>query len=73
MRNTENRLIYSVPFRRVFETGTRHYRVEFAKLALPGGRTGIVTGFKDVDEEVRKEQQIQQAFRDAIDAANASN
>ena len=39
VRNTENRLIYSVPFRRVFETGTRHYRVEFAKLALPGGRT----------------------------------
>ncbi|MBR6220667.1 MAG: response regulator [Clostridia bacterium] len=73
VRNTENRLIYSVPFRRVFETGTRHYRVEFAKLALPGGRTGIVTGFKDVDEEVRKEQQIQQALRDAIDAANASN
>ena len=73
VRNTENRLIYSVPFRRVFETGTRHYRVEFAKLALPGGKTGIVTGFKDVDEEVRKEQQIQQVLRDAIDAANASN
>ncbi len=73
VRNTENRLIYSVPFRRVFETGARHYRVEFAKLALPGGKTGIVTGFKDVDEEVRKEQQIQQVLRDAIDAANASN
>ena len=72
-RSTENRLIYSVPFRRVFETGIRYYRVEFAKLDLPGGQTGIVTGFKDVDEEVRKEQQIQQALREAIDAANASN
>ena len=52
--NTENSLIYSVPFRRVFEDGVRHYRIEFAKLDLPGGKTGIVAGFKNVDEEVRK-------------------
>lgn len=73
VRNTEDKLIYSVPFRRVFETGIRYYRVEFAKLDLPGGKTGIVTGFKDVDEEVRKDQQIQQALREAVDAADASN
>ena len=73
VRNTENRLIYSVPFRRVFESGIRYYRVEFAKLDLPGGKIGIVTGFKDVDEEVRKDQQIQQALREAIEAANASS
>ena len=71
--NTEDRLIYSVPFRRVFETGIRYYRLEFARLNLEHGETGIVAGFKDVDDEVRKEQQIQQALRDAIDAANASN
>ena len=65
--------IYSVPFRRVFEDGVRHYRVEFARLDLPGGHSGIVVGFKDVEEEVRKEQQIQQALRDAVEAANASN
>ena len=73
VENTNNKLIYSVPFRRVFETGPRHYRLEFAKLDLPGGKTGIVGGFKDVDDEVRKEQQIQQALRDAVDAANASS
>ena len=73
IRNTENRIIYSVPFRRVFETGVRYYRVEFAKLNLPGGKTGIVTGFKNVDEEVRKDQQIQQALREAIETANASS
>ena len=72
-KNTENRPIYSVPFRRVFENGFRYYRLEFARLDLGGGDTGIVAGFKDVDEEVRKEQQIQQALREAIDAANASN
>ncbi|MBR0410756.1 MAG: response regulator [Eubacterium sp.] len=73
IKNTENTLIYSVPFRRVFEHGIRYYRLEFARLDLPDGKTGIVAGFKDVDDEVRKEQQIQQALREAIDAANASN
>ena len=53
IRNTEGRLIYSVPFRRVFEDGIRHYRVEFARMDIGKGETNIVTGFKDVDEEVR--------------------
>ncbi len=73
LKNTKDKLIYSVQFRRVFENGTRYYRVEFARLDLPGGKTGIVTGFKDVDDEVRKEQHIQEALREAMNAANASN
>lgn len=72
-KNTENKLIYSVQFRRVFESGIRYYRLEFAKLDLGDGIIRIVSGFKDVDDEVRKEQQIQQALREAIDAANASS
>ena len=52
-KNTENRLVYSVPFRRVFDDGIRHYRVEFVKLELPGGKTGIVAGFKNVNEDFR--------------------
>ncbi len=47
-KNTENQLIYSVPFQRVFKDGIRNYRVEFVKLDLPGGKTGIVAGFKNV-------------------------
>lgn len=56
VRNTENKLIYSVPFRRVFDDGIRSYRVEFVRLDLPGGKTGIVGGFKNVDEEKQKNQ-----------------
>ena len=52
VRNTENMQIYSVHFRRVFDDGVRNYRVEFAKLDLPGEKTGIVCGFKNVDKEV---------------------
>lgn len=64
VKNTENKLIYSVPFRRVFENGVRHYRVEFSRLDMPDGKTGIVTGFKDVDDEVRKKLQIQQSLNE---------
>ena len=53
-RNTENRMVYSVPFRRVFDDGVRHYRVEFVRIELPGGKTGIVTGFKNVEEDLRR-------------------
>ena len=71
--NTADRPIYSVPFRRVFESGVRYYRLEFARLKLESGETRVVAGFKDVDEEARKERQINQALREAVDAANASN
>ena len=73
IENTDNKLIYSVGFKRVFEDAVRYYCVEFAGIELLGGKTGIVLGFKDVDEEVRKEMDIRQALTDAIDAANASN
>ena len=51
IRNTKNRLIYSVPFRRVFEDGIRHYWVEFTRMELDNGEINIVTGFRDVTDE----------------------
>ena len=62
VKNIENRLSYSVPFRRVFDDGIRYYRVVFAKLDLPGGKTGIVCGFKNVDEEARRDREIQHSL-----------
>ena len=62
IRNTENKLMYSVPFRRVFDDGIRYYRVELTRLDLPDGKTCIVGGFKNVDDDVRKDQQIQESL-----------
>jgi len=73
VKNTEDKLVYSVPFRRVFETGIRYYRIEFVKLELGNGEINIVGGFKDGCGEVRKEQQTQKVLRDAIETANASS
>jgi PAS domain S-box-containing protein len=55
IRNTENKMTYSVPFRRVFDNGIRYYRLEFSKLHLDNENINFVVGFKDVDDEVRKD------------------
>ena len=32
---------------------------------MPGGRTGVIMGFKDVDEDVRHRMAMKQALEDA--------
>ncbi len=45
---------YNVNYLRLMEDGSeRYFRIEFAKVNMPGGKMGIVCGFKDVDDEVR--------------------
>ena len=58
IRNTEGKPVYSVPFRRRFEDGIRFYRVEFARMDTGSGNINIVVGFKNVDDEVRKEHDL---------------
>ena len=62
-RYTKERLFYSVLFRRVFETGPRYYRIEFTRMELKNGETNIVAGFRDVDDEVRREQGVQHSLK----------
>ncbi|MBO6164219.1 MAG: response regulator [Lachnospiraceae bacterium] len=64
---------FSVSFIRTLESGQRYYRVDFGKVHMPGGRIGVTMGFKDVDDEVRKDQELQRTLRDAMEAANASS
>ena len=71
--NTSSKKVFGVVFKRVVGDMECYYRIEFTQVQLPNGKTGIVAGFKDVDEDVRKEQEIQQVLRDAIDTANATS
>ena len=48
-KNTREKLLYSVLFRRVFDTGIRYYRLEFTRMYLDNGESNIVVGFRDVD------------------------
>ena len=61
----ESRDRFSVNFIRSLPSGPRHYRIDFGKIHMPGGRTGVMMGFKDVDEEVRQGRAYQKALEDA--------
>ena len=65
LKQFETRDRFTVNFIRVLESGPRHYRVNLSKVFMPGGRMGVVMGFKDVDEEVRHDRAIQKALEDA--------
>ena len=49
---------FSVLFLRELESGSRYYRIDFGKVNMPGGRTGVTMGFIDVDEEIRRDHAI---------------
>ena len=65
LKQFETRSHFSVSFVRKLESGPRHYMVDLVRVFMPGGRTGVMMGFKDVDEDVRHRQAMQQALDDA--------
>ena len=73
LKQFQERDQFSVTFIRDLESGPRYYRIDFGKVAMPGGKTGVMMAFKDVDDEVRKDQEMQQGLRDAMEAADASS
>ncbi|MBO5573944.1 MAG: response regulator [Clostridium sp.] len=57
---------YTVNYQRLMPDGTeRYFRIEFARVKMPGGAFGVVCGFKDVDDDVRQGQAVQKALQDA--------
>ena len=71
LKQFETRNHFTVSFVRMLESGPRHYLVDIIKVSMPGGRTGAIMGFKDVDEDVRHRQAMQQALEDAQRATEA--
>ena len=67
LANTASKKQFAVTYRRITEKGARYYRVEFIRLSMPDGRTGIIYGFKDVDYDVRNEQILRERLREALD------
>ncbi len=61
--NVKEKNRYNVTYLRRMEDGSnRYFRIEFARMDMPGGRMGVVCGFKDVDEEIREEEAIRKAL-----------
>ena len=65
LKQFETRNQFSVSFLRDLEGGPRHYLVDIVKVRMPGGRTGVMMGFRDVDEDIRRMQALQQELEDA--------
>ena len=62
LKQFQTRNQFSINFVRLLESGPKHYRIDFGKVHMPGGKTGVVMGFKDVDEEVRQGRAMQKAL-----------
>jgi len=57
---------FNVTYLRSMKDGSeRYFRIEFTKFEMPNGKTGIVCGFKDVDEEIRENQRIRRDLQEA--------
>lgn len=54
---------FSVSFLRALESGPRYYRIDFGKVNMPEGKTGVTMGFLDVDDEVRQKQAYRQVLQ----------
>ncbi len=65
LKQFESRNSFTVSFVRTLENGPRHYQVDLIRVFMPGGRTGVIMGFKDVDEDVRHRKAMQQALENA--------
>ncbi|MBQ1491915.1 MAG: PAS domain-containing protein, partial [Blautia sp.] len=54
---------FNITYLRMMTDGSeRYFRIEFAKVNMPGGKMGVVCGFKDVDEDVRESQAVEKAL-----------
>ena len=60
LKQFETKDRFSVYFIRALETGPRYYRIDFGKVRMPGGKTGVTMGFIDVDDEVRRERAMRE-------------
>ena len=64
-RRLRKRPHFSLNYLRLMADGSeRYFRIEFSKMDMPGGKMGVVCGFKDVDQEVREAQRAEKALRD---------
>ena len=66
LKQFETKDRFSVSFLRALAAGPRHYRIDFGKVFMPGGRIGAMMGFKDVDDEVRHAQAMQRELEEKL-------
>ena len=60
VRRLQDKVHFDINYLRTMPDGSeRYFRIEFARINMPGGRMGVVCGFRDVDDDVREGQRVQ--------------
>ncbi len=67
LKQFETQDSFSLTFLRALESGPRHYRIDFGRVKMPGGRIGVTMGFRDVDAEIREEKTTQKALEERLE------
>ncbi|MBR4580707.1 MAG: response regulator [Lachnospiraceae bacterium] len=62
MSHLETNSQYNITYLRNMKDGSQQYfKIDVAKVNLPNGKPGIIMGFKNVDEEIHKQREIEEA------------
>ena len=73
LKQFETRDSFSVMFRRALKSGPRYYRIDFGRVYMPGGRTGVTMGFIDIDVQVQEQMAAHKTLTDALALAEEAN
>ncbi|MBR4748824.1 MAG: response regulator [Abditibacteriota bacterium] len=66
LKQFEEKDSLSVTFLRTFPEGKRYYRIDMGKVSMPNGHTGVIMGFMDVDDEIRKDREYRAALEEKL-------
>ncbi len=59
---------YNMNYLRRMPDGTeKYFRIELARMNMPNGKLGVVCGFKDVDRDVRRGQELQRRQKQELE------
>ncbi len=67
LKSTASKPQFDITFRRLTDGQCLYYRAEFIRVRLPNGKDGFIYGFKNVDPEVRRQQQIHDRLQKVTD------
>ena len=66
VKRLNTRSQFNITYQRLMKDGSkRYFRIEYAKVNMPNGKMGVVCGIKDVDDDVRESNKLQEALRKA--------
>ncbi len=64
---TSRRKHFSVTYLQIYEGRDYYFRMQFVRVPMPNGKTGIVIGFKNVDVSVRTQKHLEHQLQQSVE------